>query len=149
MALRERTIVEQRLSAMELLQRGVSVAETAARLGVSRQAVYDWKERYAVDRESGLNDRSRRPHHSPTRTPEWIERRLLDERKQWGFGSKKILRRLQDDEPEVAWPPRSTVDAVFKRAGSGTGASPAAAAFRPGGRSADVRGRGRGRGDDG
>jgi putative transposase len=117
MALRERTIVEQRMSAIELLASGVSVREIAARLGVSRQAVYDWKERYRLDGAKGLNDRSRRPHHSPSRTAEWIERRLIEERNKWGFGSKKILRRLQDAEPEVSWPPRSTVDAVFKRSG--------------------------------
>jgi putative transposase len=117
MALRMRTIVEQREAAMELVAAGIGVSEVAERLGVSRQAVYDWKERFREDPATGLNDRSRRPHSSPTRTSEAIEQRVIDERKQWGFGSKKILRRLQDQEPEVAWPPRSTIDAIFKRAG--------------------------------
>jgi transposase InsO family protein len=117
MALRTRTIVEQRVSAMELVGEGVRVTEVAERLGVSRQAIYDWIARHREDSEAGLNDRSRRPHSSPTRTAEAIERRVIEERKQWGFGSKKILRRLQDQEPEVAWPPRSTIDAIFKRAG--------------------------------
>jgi transposase InsO family protein len=117
MALRMRTIVDQRVSAMELLAAGIGVREVAERLGVSRQAVYDWKERHREDPATGLNDRSRRPHTSPTRTDEAIEQRVIDERKRWGFGSKKILRRLQDQEPEVAWPPRSTIDAIFKRAG--------------------------------
>jgi transposase InsO family protein len=102
---------------MELIATGVGVSEVAERFGVSRQAVYDWKERHRVDAETGLNDRSRRPHTSPTRTAEAIEQRLIEERKRWKFGSKKILRRLQDAEPEVTWPPRSTVDAIFKRAG--------------------------------
>ena len=117
MALRERTIMEQRVSAMEWLKKRTGVAEIAERLGVSRQAIYDWKERYEAEGAMGLEDRSRRPHHSPHRTAESIEKRLIEERERWGFGSKKILRRLQDAEPEVAWPPRSTVDAVFKRAG--------------------------------
>lgn len=117
MALRVSTIVEQRISAMKLLAAGIGVSEVAERLGVSRQAVYDWKERHRLDPTAGLNDRSRRPHVSPTQTAEPIERRLIEERKRWGFGSKKILRRLQDEEPEVAWPPRSTIDAIFKRAG--------------------------------
>jgi putative transposase len=102
---------------MELLKQEISVSEIAQRLGVSRQAIYGWRARYLEDGESGLKDRSRRPHHSPTQTAEWIEQRLIAERNQTGFGSKKILRRLQDAEPEVAWPPRSTIDAVFKRAG--------------------------------
>lgn len=117
MALREKTIVEQRIEAMALLDQGWRVADVAARFGVSRQAVYDWKRRQTEDPEYGLWDRSRAPHHSPTRTDEWIEERLIEERREWGFGSKKILRRLQDSEPSVAWPPRSTIDAIFKRAG--------------------------------
>ncbi|HWS72126.1 MAG TPA: integrase core domain-containing protein, partial [Thermoanaerobaculia bacterium] len=116
MALRVRTIVEQRLAAMELIAAGSGVGEVAERLGVSRQAVYDWQARYREDPETGLNDRSRRPHTSPTRTAAAIEQRVIEERKRWGFGSKKILRRLQDQEPDVAWPPRSTIDAIFKRA---------------------------------
>ena len=117
MALREKTIVEQRLSAIELLALGMSVRDVAERMGVSRQAVYDWQKRHAEQGAEGLKDRSRRPHHSPHRTAERIEQRLIEERNKWRFGSKKILRRLQDAEPEIAWPPRSTVDAIFKRAG--------------------------------
>lgn len=117
MALQNRTIVDQRRAAVELVKEQVSVTEVARRFGVSRQAVYDWVARVAESGESGLEDRSRRPHHSPTRTPEAIEQRLLAERKKWRFGAKKILRRLQDEDPGTAWPPRSTVDAIFRRAG--------------------------------
>jgi transposase InsO family protein len=116
MTLRVRTIVDQRLSAMEWLEEGLGVTEVAERLGVSRQAVYGWKARFDGGRAS-LEDASRRPHHSPSKTASWIEQRLIKERRRWGFGAKKILRRLQDSEPEVAWPPRSTIDAIFKREG--------------------------------
>lgn len=109
--------MDQRAAAVELVATGVAVSEVAERFGVSRQAVYDWIERHRADPQSGLNDRSRRPHTSPTRTAEAIEQRVVAERRRWGFGSKKILRRLQDQEPDVAWPPRSTIDAIFARAG--------------------------------
>jgi transposase len=49
----------------------------AERLGVSRQAVYDWKRRCAEDPVMGLNARSRRPHTSPTRTDEAVEERVI------------------------------------------------------------------------
>lgn len=109
--------MDQRLSAVKLVAAGISVTEVAERLGVSRQAVYNWLERYRGDPEEGLHDRSRRPHTSPTRTAEGIEQRVIAERQRWGFGSKKILRRLQDEDPDVAWPPRSTIDAILGRAG--------------------------------
>jgi len=131
MALRVRTIVEQRLAAMKLVEAGIAVSEIAERLGVSRQAVYDWKARHREDPETGLNDRSRRPHTSPTRTRKAIEQRLIEERKRWRFGSKKILRRLQDQEPEEAWPPRSTIDAIFKRAGLVSGRKGVRRRFAP------------------
>ena len=109
--------MDQRVEAVQWVKAGVAVSEVAERSGVSRQAIYNWLEQHRADPEAGLNDRSRRPHTSPTRTAEEIERRVIAERERWGFGSKKILRRLQDEHPDVAWPPRSTIDAIFKRAG--------------------------------
>jgi transposase InsO family protein len=79
--------------------------------------VYQWVERHRVEGEAGLNDRSRRPHHSPLRTPEWMEEALIEERRQYGFGSKKIVRRMQDRDPDARWPRHSTVDGILKRAG--------------------------------
>jgi transposase InsO family protein len=102
---------------VEAVRQGVSVTDVARLWGVSRQAVYDWLRREAEAGMEGLEDGSRRPHSSPHRTAVWIEERLIAERKKWGFGAKKILRRLQDEDATVAWPPRSTVDVIFKRAG--------------------------------
>lgn len=116
MALQNRTVVDQRVSAVKAVKDGGSVSEVARAYGVSRQALYEWLAR-AADGAQGLEDRSRRPHHSPRRTAEAIEQRLIAERVQWRFGAKKILRRLQDEDATVRWPPRSTVDAIFKRAG--------------------------------
>jgi len=116
---------------MELIAAGVGVSEVAERLGVSRQAIYDWKARYREDPQAGLNDRSRRPHTSPTKTASDIEQRLIEERKRWTFGSKKILRRLQDEQPDVVWPPRSTIDAIFKRAGLVATRKPVRRRFAP------------------
>lgn len=117
MALQNRTVVDQRRSAVESVKQGVSVAEVAREHGVSRQAVYDWVRREADAGAKGLEDRSRRPHSSPHRTAESIEQRLIAERTKLGFGAKKILRRLKDEDSSIVWPPRSTVDAIFRRAG--------------------------------
>lgn len=109
--------MDQRLLGVKLVEAGIPASEVAERLEVSRQAVYIWLKRWAMYGEEGLLDRSRRPHTSPMRTAEAIEQRVIAERRRWGFGAKKILRRLQDEEPDVAWPPRSTIDAILKRAG--------------------------------
>ncbi|GAI49228.1 unnamed protein product, partial [marine sediment metagenome] len=41
------------------------MSETARLFEVSRPTVYKWVQRYRIEGLEGLNDRSRRPHHSP------------------------------------------------------------------------------------
>jgi len=115
MPLREKTIVEKRLDAVLMVKAGYSLSEVARRYEVSRPTLYEWIRRYEVNED--LTDRSRAPHHCPHRTEEWIQERLIEERRRWKFGSKKILARLREDEPLIAWPSRATADAIFQRAG--------------------------------
>jgi transposase InsO family protein len=42
---------------------------------------------------------------------------VVEERRRFGFGAKKILRRLRDADPDAAWPARSTIDEILRRAG--------------------------------
>jgi transposase InsO family protein len=70
--------------------------------GIDRHTGYKWKERYAA--EQPLTDRSRRPHTSPTRTPEMVERLILEVRADNpGWGAKTIreilLRQGHSDIP--------------------------------------------------
>ncbi len=53
------TMEERRLAALPRLQRGESLASIARRLGVSRQAVFVWAERWRRRGESGLRRRPR------------------------------------------------------------------------------------------
>ena len=46
-------------------------------MGVSRKCVRTWITRYAAEGEAGLQDRSSRPHTSPTRTPVEVENRIV------------------------------------------------------------------------
>lgn len=115
MPLREKTIVEKRLEAVGLVKAGCRLSEVARRFDVSRPTLYEWLRRH--DAGEDLEDRSRAPHNCPHRTEAWIEQRLIEERLQWRFGSKKILTRLREEDPTVAWPSRATADAIFKRAG--------------------------------
>ncbi|HEC63345.1 MAG TPA: helix-turn-helix domain-containing protein, partial [Candidatus Acetothermia bacterium] len=54
-----------------------SLRETARRLSISRNTVRKWVRRYQESGEAGLMDRSRRPHHSPRRTPPEVEEQVL------------------------------------------------------------------------
>jgi len=56
---------------------GWPAARVAEQLGVSRATVYKWVHRYHDEGDLGLEDRSSRPHHSPTRTPVEVEQRIL------------------------------------------------------------------------
>ena len=94
-----------------------TVTEVAERFGVSRPTVRLWRERFLNEGRSGLSDRSHAPHASPLQTEAWIEELILEDRKALSIGSKKILRRLQDDFPGVEFPSRATIDNILARHG--------------------------------
>jgi transposase InsO family protein len=117
MPFREQTMVDVRRKMIEAVNSGVTIAQVARDFGVSRPTVYEWLWRGDVDDELSLADRSHARLTQAEKTPAHIERLLVAERKRWDFGSKKILQRLREKHPELQWPHRSTVDAIFERAG--------------------------------
>src|SRR3982751_3894097 len=92
------------------------ITEIAELFEVSRPTVYKVRDRYRAEGRAGLIERARAPH-GPHRTADWMVARILADRRQFGFGSKKIRRRMFDQDPESAWPARSTIDAILKREG--------------------------------
>ena len=118
MPIKERTIVDQReeIARMAIDER-FGVSETARHFGVSRPTVRLWRDRYREFGRSGLEDRSHATKTCRHRTSEEIEDLIVAERKRWGFGSKKILRRLEDAHPELEFPSRATIDAILDRRG--------------------------------
>ncbi len=57
--------------------------------GISRKTGYKWLKRY--QEEQSLEDRSRRPKKSGSKTDEQIERLILDLRREYpGWGARKI-----------------------------------------------------------
>lgn len=117
MPFEEQTIVDVRRKMIEMIQAGVPIAQVARDFGVSRPTVYEWLARWDPAHEGSLADRTHARHTQAAKTPAWIEQLLVAERKRWRFGSKKILQRLREQHPELKWPHRSTVDALFERAG--------------------------------
>jgi len=85
-------VLDQRISfVVRALQGQESMTALCQEFGISRQTGYKWLKRY---REIGsfaqLQERSRRPHNSPNRTPPEIEERVIELRKYYGWGGKKL-----------------------------------------------------------
>jgi transposase InsO family protein len=118
MPLVEKTIVDIREEmAVRALSGRETVAAVAETFGVSIPTVRLWRERYRELGRAGLSDRSHAPHTLPHKTDGSIEQMLVEERRRLQWGSKKILRVISDDHPELILPARSTVDGIFVRHG--------------------------------
>lgn len=111
----ERTPMAERKRFIEDVEQGEeSVAALCRRYGVSRKTGYKWLKRYREEGESGLQDRSRRPHRSPRRTRAAVETRLVDGRRQHpAWGPRKLRASLNDD----TLPALSTINRVLQRHG--------------------------------
>lgn len=97
-------------------QPGANVAEVARRFGVSRKTAYKWLGRYREGGADALEDRSRAPRRSPTRTPPEVEASVLrvrDVHPRWG--GRKIQRVLLNEGVDAPSP--ATVTAILRRHG--------------------------------
>jgi len=96
-------------------QPGAQMRELCRRYAISPTTGYDLLDRYRSSGDAGLQDRSRRPHHSPARTLPEIEERVLalrDRHPAWG--GRKLRRRLQDLGLATV-PSASTITAILRR----------------------------------
>ncbi len=75
-----------------------SISATARRCETSRNVVRKWVRRFEAEGLAGLEDRSRRPRHSPNRTPEAVQERILAERDKTGKGRKRLAWELALNE---------------------------------------------------
>jgi len=116
---RETSPMEQRLEFVHEFATGLfTMTELAEQYGISRNTGYKWVERFEAAGIGGLADQSRRPHSSPETTdPAVVEAlvRLRQRRPRWG--ARKLLAVLTRQQPDVAWPARSTACAVLKARG--------------------------------
>lgn len=92
-----------------------SMAALCRRFGISRKTGYKWLARVAAG--EGVEDRSRRPHASPRRTPTVSEAAVLALRAEHpSWGGRKIARRLADLGYEGG-PAASTISGILSRHG--------------------------------
>jgi transposase InsO family protein len=96
---------------------GANVRELCRRYKISPKTGYKWLDRYEKEGLSGLEDRSRRPHHSPKQTSKAMESSVLAVRKEHPWGGRKIRARLLELGQSPV-PPSSTITEILRRNGS-------------------------------
>ena len=116
------------------VERGeLTMDELCERYGVSRKTGYKWLVRYREQGPAGLEDRSRRPHHSPNATDPLVVALLTELRRLHPtWGAEKLLKVLGRREPRLELPGRSTGCELLKRAGLVRQKQAAAGAGTPG-----------------
>jgi transposase InsO family protein len=96
---------------------GANVRQWCRRFGISPTTGYKWLERWRTAEMAGLQERSRRPQHSPRRSVAATEDAVLAVRAEHpAWGGRKIARRLKD-LGQKGVPAPSTVTAILKRHG--------------------------------
>ncbi len=94
---------------------GANISRLCRRFGISRKTGYKWFKRYKEGGESGLADRSRRPHHSPRRSTEEIEKVVIGARQEHpAWGGRKIKAYLERKEKRRL-PSPSTITEILRR----------------------------------
>lgn len=79
-----------RLTLCERIAAGRAVAHVADEMGISRPTAHKWWRRFCAEGESGLLDRSSRPHRFPTQVRPKIERRIEVLRRKRKLGPARI-----------------------------------------------------------
>jgi transposase InsO family protein len=90
-----------------------AMSQLCRQFGISRKTAYKWRKRY--QQEGGLTalqERSRRPRHSPRRTGGLLEERILELRQPDGWGARKIAYLLWQEGWKVSM---ATVHRVLLR----------------------------------
>lgn len=114
----ERSTMEERISFVLAFESGTyQMAELCRRYDISRQCGYKWWERYRRDGWEGLKEQSRAPRHCPHRVEAGVVEELLKERRRYGYGGKKIIARLSQNQPAKIWPSPATADKYFRQNG--------------------------------
>src|SRR2546427_3647542 len=102
----------------DYLRGSLNVTELCELYGVSRKTGYKFIERYLRCGPAGLEERSRRPQHSPNQTCEEIVTALLEARRRHpSWGGKKLLTLVHKAHPRWELPHRSTVCDILSRHG--------------------------------
>lgn len=92
-----------------------NLSQLCRRFGISRKTGYKWLKRYQADGESGLADRSRRPHHSPQRSSSEVEAKVLEVRQQHPVWGGRKIKAYLERQGHTGLPSPSTITEILRR----------------------------------
>jgi transposase len=75
---------------VERFRDGWNKSHIAAAMGISRKCVHKWIDRFDIEGQAGLEDRSSRPRTMPTRTPASVENQVVALRRGQRLGPDAI-----------------------------------------------------------
>ena len=101
------TVHGRRLLVERVRFEGMPVAHVARAMGISRQCAHRWVARFDAEGDAGLEDRSSRPHSSPTRTSREIEWRVVAARLELRVGPDRL--------PDHLGLPARTISRILRR----------------------------------
>lgn len=110
-----RTVEDQRREFAQAALECSNFSALCREYGITRRTGMKWKARYEA--QEPLSDRSRRPNSSPTRTPEAVERRILELRTENPGWGAKTLRKVLENQGEQNLPCVKTVNNILHRHG--------------------------------
>ena len=92
-----------------------NIRQLCGRFGIGPATAYKWLHRFEAQGLLGLEELSRRPHHSPTRTTAELEQLVINLRKKHpAWGCRKLRQRLLVLGHQVV-PSPSTITAILRR----------------------------------
>ncbi len=92
-----------------------SVAELCRIFGISRKTGYKWINRGLEYGTLGLHELSRKPGHFPTKTPEKVEKWVIQLRRAHPTWGGRKLKRALEDQGKKHIPSPSTITTILRR----------------------------------
>jgi transposase InsO family protein len=113
---REENLMSLRTEFVKTAEReDANISQLCHQFGISRKTGYKWLKRFREGGINALEDESRRPHHSPNKTPESIEELVNGSRKQFpAWGGRKIKTYLERRGYDHV-PAASTITEILRR----------------------------------
>lgn len=115
---KEATPMEQRKAFLEAYQQSnCSFTSLCKAFGISRKTGYKLLQRAKEEGCLDIQDRSRKPHHSPNQTSQELVDVVIELRRKHPVWGAKKIHRLMEDKGYQTIPSISTINAILKRNG--------------------------------